>query len=574
MFTPDETLRRGHGSCRDFAWLLVQALRRFGLAARFVSGYSIQLKADEKPLEGPAGVAQDSADLHAWAEVYLPGAGWVGLDATSGLLAGEGHIPLACTPDPETAAAITGSFSFSKRDDTERVKETFGFEMSVRRLESPRVTAPYTEDAWSTITGSGARSTDSQLGRHAADDGRRAHLRCRRRPRRPRVEHRSPGTHQARLRDKAPLAPLRKVYATRPSARRAGQVVSGGAAAALGPLFYFRKDGLPIWQDPALFARGGSGSASASDAQRFVSRLSDLLGVDAACALPGHEDAWYYLWRERRVPANVDPHESHLDDKGERARLATIFDNGLANVVGYALPLRCVQSAGERHWETGRWFLRRERMYLVPGDSPMGYRLPLDSLPWAAPDAGDPGPQPPDPFAAPTGLCHPASDLRQSLRGNGRIELRVPDTRVGGGKTPSDVVRTALCVEPRGGVLHVFMPPVDTVEGYLSLCAALEATALELGTTIRLQGTSRRPILDLGDSRSRPIRASSKSTFSRKQLGGARGQHERALPGGSRVWATSREIHVGRPAYGNRRREPRGTGRRHERPNGPHSSQA
>jgi uncharacterized protein (DUF2126 family)/transglutaminase-like putative cysteine protease len=490
VFAPDETLRRGHGSCRDFAWLLVQTLRRFGLAARFVSGYSIQLKADEKPLEGPTGVAQDSADLHAWAEVFLPGAGWVGLDATSGLLAGEGHIPLACTPDPETAAAITGSFSWKKRDEKEQVKETFSFDMSVRRLEEvPRVTAPYTEEAWTAIAQLGT-DVDRQL---SSGDVR--------------LTMGGEPTFVAVADPDAPewnieaFGPTKRGYATRLLWRLyerftphglvhegQGKWYPGEPLPRWALSSYFRKDGLPIWQDPALFAHTEGGSANAGDAKRFVSRLSEHLGVDAACAVPGHEDAWYYLWRERRLPTNVDPHESRLEDKSERARLASIFDKGLADVVGYALPIRCIDENGERRWETGRWFLRREHMYLLPGDSAMGYRLPLDSLPWAAPDADDPGPQPPEPFAAygplPSRERLAAVVTRQWPERAARSDparARTPATR-------SDVVRTALCVEPRLGVLHVFMPPVETVEGYLALCTAIEATALDLGTTVRLEG--------------------------------------------------------------------------------------
>jgi uncharacterized protein (DUF2126 family)/transglutaminase-like putative cysteine protease len=492
VFAPEETLQRGHGSCRDFSWLLVQMLRQLGLAARFVSGYSIQLKADEKPLHGPAGVSTDMADLHAWAEVFLPGAGWVGLDATSGLLAGEGHIPLACTPDPETAAPVTGSYAWAPRGEGDQVKETFAFEMTVRRTyETPRVTLPYTDAQWRAIDALG----------HAVD--------------RTLVEgdvRLTMGGEPTFVADADPEAPEWNIAALGPTKRRyatdllrrlydkftphglihegQGKWYPGEPLPRWALSSYFRKDGLPIWRNPALFAGPGAGQATAADASAFVSLLAERLGIDPQYSIPAFEDAWFYLWRERRLPVNTDPHDSNLDDELERTRLSRIFDSGLASIVGYALPVRRVGIGGGRSWQTGRWFLRRERMYLMPGDSPMGFRLPLDSLPWVAPGDGDPFVER-DLFAATEPLPSRerlATVVTQQPPGLRSERERRDDAPPERQESDPSVVRSALCVEPRDGVIHVFMPPLETAEDYLGLCAVIEATAESLGQVVRIEG--------------------------------------------------------------------------------------
>ncbi|SOD89041.1 transglutaminase family protein [Spirosoma fluviale] len=122
--TPDETLELAIGSCRDSGWLLVQALRHVGLAARFVSGYLAQVITAETKQNDPT--KEHSLALHAWAEVFIPGAGWIGLDPTSGMLATEGHIPLACTPDPDDAAPVTGT--------TDVNETTFSYENTLEVL--------------------------------------------------------------------------------------------------------------------------------------------------------------------------------------------------------------------------------------------------------------------------------------------------------------------------------------------------------------------------------------------------------------------------------------------------------
>jgi len=490
VWAPERTLGEGRGSCRDSAWLFVQAARHLGFAARFCSGYLIQLVADVKPVDGPEGPSADFTDLHAWAEVYLPGAGWVGFDATSGLLAGEGHIPLAATPEPQSAAPISGG--------VEKSEVEFGFAMKVTRVrETPRVTRPYTPQQWEAIQAAGRR-VDAALARQDV-----------------RLTMGGEPTFVAATDREAAewntdaLGPTKRTFAGR-LLRRLAPLWAPGAALHYGqgkqypgePLPRFalhclwRRDGEAVWRDPALLASDDDrDDATAADAQRFAALLAERLQVDPALAVPAHEDIHYYLWKEARLPANVVAEDSRLRDPLERARLRRLFVQGLAEPAGTVLPLRRVVQAGQRRWQSGRWFFRDDTLFLTPGDAPMGFRLPLQSLPWVDPAAlALEAESPADPFADPAPL--PLLDqLRASFAralpmGDGGIEGFRPQPQPApeiGINDPAQV-RTALCVEPRGGMLHVFLPPLFAAEDWLELVAAIEDTAAETGRKLFLEG--------------------------------------------------------------------------------------
>ncbi len=486
VWSPQRTLEEGRGSCRDSAWLLVQLLRHLGFAARFVSGYLIQLVGDVKPLEGPEGPEADFTDLHAWAEVYLPGAGWIGFDATSGLMAGEGHIPLAATPDPQSAAPISGG--------VEKAEVEFGFDMQVKRvLETPRTTKPYTEAQWQAILAMGAEVD------RALDRGR------------VRLTMGGEPTFVAATDFEAPewntaaLGPTKRRYAGT-LLRRLAPLWAPGAALHTGmgkqypgePLprwalsAHWRTDGDPVWTDPSLLADPDRdrGTATAEDAARFTQALAQRLQVNPAMAIPAHEDVHYYLWREHRLPANLVMEDSKLRDPLERARMQRLFAQGLASPVGTVLPLRRVLERGSRRWQTGKWHFRSDTLFLLPGDSPIGLRLPLESLPWADPNEIEPQFER-DPFESAAKL--PPQALLRATRaepaGSGVEDWRPqPEPLPEAGRGEPDLVRTALAVEPRGGLIHVFFPPLMAAEDWLDLVAAVEATAKEFGTPVILEG--------------------------------------------------------------------------------------
>lgn len=478
--TPEQSLELASGSCRDSAWLLVQLLRHLGLAARFVSGYLIQLTADVKSLDGPSGTEQDFTDLHAWCEVYLPGAGWIGLDPTSGLFAGEGHIPLACSPEPSSAAPITGGL--------DECEVAFEHLMSVERIwEAPRVTKPYSEAQWRAIQTLG-RQIDEDLQKHDVrltmggeptfvaldypddDEWNTAALGPNKR--------RLAADLFYRLRDH--YAPNALVHFGQ------GKWYPGEQLPRWSLNCFWRRDGEPLWHDPKLLADEKRGyGATAETAERFLAALAAHLQLDADNVFPAYEDWFYYLWRERKLPDNVTPDDPRLSDPLERERLRKVFDQGLDNVVGHVLPL-ARQVVGEG-WQSGRWFLRDEHCRLLPGDSPLGYRLPLDSLPWVS-QADYPYINPVDPSQTLPPLPSPAQIQRQ-LRGVWRgASANVQSARPASGQSAAGIVRTALCAEPREGRLYLFMPPLAHLEDYLELVAAIETVAAELGCPVLMEG--------------------------------------------------------------------------------------
>jgi len=510
--TPDLTLELASGSCRDSGWLLVQLLRHLGFAARFVSGYLIQLTADQKAVDGPSGPEHDFTDLHAWCEVYLPGAGWIGLDPTSGLLAGEGHIPLACSPEPGSAAPVTGMVDESEVEFTHAMKVT-------RISESPRVTKPYSTEQWSAIVSLGHK-VDADLHRLdvrltqggeptfvATDDPNGAEwntdaLGATKRLRAAGLFH--------RLREK--YAPQGLVHFGQ------GKWYPGEQLPRWSLNCFWRRDLDPIWHDPALIADEKiHGRANSTVGEAFLAEVAARLALDAGHVFPAYEDLFYYMWRERRLPDNVDPFDPRVADPLERERLMRVFTAGLSHVVGHVFPI--ARPLGR--WQTGPWFLRTEHCYLLPGDSALGWRLPLDSQPWVA-ESDHPWVHAADPSQAFKPLPR-AMQIRRQMHGlRGEAALREPAyaseyaqvnldrtghddrhrfgprgsvgpthaaTRVPAhGESADWITRTALCAEARNGNLYLFMPPLARLEDYLELTSAIEDTAAALGTPVLLEG--------------------------------------------------------------------------------------
>lgn len=488
--TPEQTLAAAAGSCRDTAWLLVQIMRHIGLPARFVSGYLIQLRPDVKPLAGAAGAENDFADLHAWTEVYLPGAGWVGFDPTSGLLCGEGHLPLAATPHFRSAAPITGL--------VEPCEVEFFYEMSVTRFsEQPRVTAPFSETAWTALDALG-ETVDADL---AAQDVR---LTMGGEPTFVAIDD-----YQSEEWNTAAVGATKRARADDLIRRLRDRFAPGGLlhygqgkwypgepiprwAFAL----FWRRDGLPIWSNENLIAREGLiQKLSPSDAQRFTAGIAVRLGIAADYVQPAYEDPAEQTLKQGLFPPNIDPSGRKTDDPHERARRLSLFDSSLGEPAGFVLPLQRQTAQAKPGWLSEVWRTRRGKLFLIAGDSPLGFRLPLQSLPDLAP-VDFPHVVPADPFAEHRSLPDP--QLTRPLTS------AVPEASSGAQIAPQPLasmpplvplalgrgvaVRTALTVEVREGRLCVFMPPTETLADYLELLAVVESTASTLELAVHIEG--------------------------------------------------------------------------------------
>jgi uncharacterized protein (DUF2126 family)/transglutaminase-like putative cysteine protease len=481
----EDTLTFALGSCRDTGWLLVETLRHLGLAARFVSGYLIQLAPDLKSLDGPSGTEVDFTDLHAWCEVYIPGAGWVGLDPTSGLLTGESHVPLAATPHFKNAAPITGGF-FGQAE-TE-----FAFDMKVMRVsEHPRITKPFPQDAWEHLDRLG-EEVDAYL---EAEDVR---LTMGGEPTFVSIDD-----FQSDEWNTAAVGPQKRGLADTLIRRLRERFAPGGFLHyGQGKWYpgeslprwtfslYWRKDGLPIWRDPGLIAKENTDyNVTHEDAGRLLAAIANQLDLGADYVEPAFEDPAEWIVKEANLPENVDPSNSKLKDAEERTRIAKVFAQGLTSPTGYVLPVQAWQArASGRSWVSEKWSTRRGRIYLVPGDSPVGYRLPLNSLPYVPPSWY--------PYINPLDPTVERPELPDFETGSGRhlgtySFTPYQGTPPGAAQSYQEIgghVRTAISVEARDGRLCVFMPPTVSVEDYLDLLASTERAVAMLGLPVHIEG--------------------------------------------------------------------------------------
>lgn len=478
VYACEEILTKKQGSCRDMAWLLCQIYRHLGIAARFVSGYSIQLKADEKPVDGPSGVEEDIVDLHAWTEIYIPGAGWIGLDPTSGMLCGEGHIPLCASPNTQNAAPVSGLLDYCE--------STMDHKMEVIRIhEDPRTTKPFSPDEWADINKLGEK-IDKDIKKH------KINLTVGGEPTFISTENRDePEWNIAALgaekREKATELLFRlKDKFTKGASLHFGQGKWYGGEPLPRWAFgcYWRVDGEPIWKNESLFfgkKENKDKKSSIKDAKKLLKTICSTLNIPDSCVIDAYEDLPHYALKERLLPLNK---KLVKDPKDKEIQKALSYSKGeLGQPKGFVLPL--IFSITKNRWISNKWKFKAKNLFLIPGDSALGYRLPLASLPYINESSNEIPPERSTLEKLPE--LENRKSIDKKLEKNFNKKLLKKDTEYLK-KLKNGYVRTALTVELRDDNIHVFIPPTYYLEHYIELVTAIEFACEKCGVQIQLEG--------------------------------------------------------------------------------------
>ncbi|MCH8507045.1 MAG: transglutaminase family protein, partial [Ectothiorhodospiraceae bacterium] len=436
-------LRHGAGSHRELAWLLTVSLRALGVAMRLVSGYRLMLSSDPH------------AHLHTWCEAYLPGAGWIGLDPASGLLTTEQHIPLCTASDPLRALPVLGY--------RESCEESVREQISLGLLEREAPEWPYSAAQWTRLEAA-ADSVDQALESEGVPLTQSSALEFGKPERTDAPEWSSTGLGPDKWRAGTEL--LQRLRAERMNGSLIllgqGEWFAGERQPRWALHCLARRDGAPLWSGPDFtMTRAGDEKAEAGDAATFAGALAASLGLEPGAAIPAFEDQLYQLWQQNE-PMDYVPGARELNDPEQRLQLEEQLSQVHTPPTGFVIPLHWDYHAGQ--WRSAPWHTRRQRLYLAPGEFPIGYRLPLNALP-----AGDAGRPELPPEYSPWD-CH-------------AISPSAPSTPRRRAAPP-----TAVCIEWRDDRLYAFLPPRPDIDQFQRLVQALEKTARKLDMPVVLEG--------------------------------------------------------------------------------------